>query len=164
MSKKKKNPVTRAILTLRQAGVEFTEHPYDYVDKGGTRRSSQELGVDEHIVIKTLVMEDEEREPLIMLQHGDRSVSTKALARELGKRKIVPCTPTVAERHTGYQVGGTSPFGTKRELPVYVERTILELERIYINGGGRGFLVSLAPSVLVDLLKATPVDAATDRA
>jgi len=163
MAKKKRNPVTRAILTLRQAKVDFTEHPYDYVDKGGTRRSSQELGVDEHAVIKTLVMEDEEREPLIICQHGDRSVSTKALARELGKRKIIPCAPAVAERHTGYQVGGTSPFGTKKPLPVYVERTVFDLERIYINGGSRGFLVSLAPSVLVELLAATPVDAATDR-
>ena len=164
MAKKKSNPVTRAILTLRQAGAEFTEHPYDYVDKGGTRRSSQELGVDEHAVIKTLVMEDEEHEPLVILQHGDRSVSTKGLARALGRKRIVPCTPAVAERHTGYQVGGTSPFGTKKPLPVYVEATILGLERIYINGGSRGFLVSLAPSVLVALLGATPVEVATDRA
>lgn len=163
MAKKKSNPVTRAILALRQAGAEFTEHPYDYVDKGGTKRSSAQLGVDEHSVIKTLIMEDEEHEPLVILQHGDRSVSTKALARILGKKRIVPCTPAVAERHTGYQVGGTSPFGTKKPLPVYVEATILELERIYINGGSRGFLVSLAPSVLVDLLGATPVEAATDR-
>ena len=163
MAKHKHSPVTRAILTLRQAGVEFTEHPYDYVDKGGTRRSSQELGVDEHSVIKTLVLEDDDHAPLIVLQHGDRNVSTKGLARILGKRRIVPCDPAVAERHTGYQVGGTSPFGTKKVLPVYVERTILELERIYINGGGRGFLVSLAPQVLVDLLGATPVEVATDR-
>lgn len=163
MSKKKSNPVTRAVLALRAAGVAFTEHPYDYEDKGGTRRSSAELGVDEHIVIKTLVMEDEEHAPLVVLQHGDRSVSTKELARALGKRKIVPCDPAVAERHSGYQVGGTSPFGTKKPLPIYVERTILDLERIYINGGSRGFLVSLAPRALVEAFGAVPVDAATDR-
>lgn len=163
MAKAKRNPVTRAVLALRAAGVEFGEHAYAYEPKGGTRASARELRVDEHTVIKTLVMEDETREPLIVLMHGDKTVSTKALARELGKRRLTPCDPAVAERHSGYQVGGTSPFGTKRPLPVYVERSVLDLERVYINGGSRGFLVSVAPSVLVELLAATPVDVALDR-
>lgn len=163
MAKAKRNPVTRAVLALRAAAVEFGEHPYAYEPKGGTRVSARELGVDEHAVIKTLVMEDDERAPLIVLMHGDKTVSTKALARELGRRRVTPCDPAVAERHTGYQVGGTSPFGTKRPLPVYVERSVLELERVYLNGGSRGFLVSVAPAILVELLGATPVDVALDR-
>ena len=160
---KDKHPVTNAVRVLREHGVAFTHHPYEYEERGGTAVSARELGVDEHAVIKTLVMEDEEHAPLVVLQHGDRSVSTKELARALGKRKIVPCDPAVAERHSGYQVGGTSPFGTKKPLPIYVERTILDLERIYINGGSRGFLVSLAPRALVEAFGAVPVDAATDR-
>ena len=124
---------TGAIAVLRKHHVAFTEHPYRYEERGGTSVSSRELGVPEHSVIKTLVMEDDDRKPLIVLMHGDREVSTKQLAREIGRRRIEPCDPTVAERHTGYQVGGTSPFGTRKALPVYVEASILDLERIYIN-------------------------------
>jgi Cys-tRNA(Pro) deacylase len=145
---------------LRAQGVVLTEHPYRYEERGGTRVSSRELGVDEHAVIKTLVMEDETREPLIVLMHGDREVSTKQLARQLGRKTIEPCTPTVAQRHTGYAIGGTSPFGTRKPLPVFVERSILDLDRIYINGGRRGLLVAIIPSELTRVLGATPVDVA----
>jgi Cys-tRNA(Pro) deacylase len=151
---------TPAIHFLRKHGVAFTEHPYRYEERGGTRVSSRELGVDEHAVIKTLVMQDDAKQPLIVLMHGDREVSTKQLARQLERKTVEPCDPAVAQRHTGYAVGGTSPFGTRKELPVYVERTVLDLERIYVNGGRRGFLVSLAPSELVRVLAATPVEAA----
>jgi Cys-tRNA(Pro) deacylase len=157
-------PSTPAVLALRAAKVEFTPHFYGYEERGGTAVSSRELGVDEHHVIKTLVMEDEDGEPLIVLMHGDRQVSTKALARALGAKRIAPCKPEVAERHTGYRVGGTSPFGTRRKLRVYVERTILDLPRIYLNGGSRGFLVALAPSCLAQLLEAVPVAVAIDPA
>lgn len=138
----------------------FTEHPYRYEERGGTAVSSRELGVDEHIVIKTLVMEDEDKQPLIVLMHGDRDVSTKNLARQIGKKTVAPCAPDVAQKHTGYLVGGTSPFGTRKAMPVYMERTIADLERIYINGGRRGFLISLAPAELVRTLSPTLVDAA----
>jgi Cys-tRNA(Pro) deacylase len=138
----------------------FGEHPYRYEERGGTRVSARELAVDEHAVVKTLVMEDEAKQPLIVLMHGDREVSTKQLARQIGRKSVAPCLPAVAERHTGYQVGGTSPFGTRKPLPVYVERTILDVDRIYINGGRRGFLVSMAPSEIVRVLAATPVDVA----
>ena len=151
---------TPAIHALRRHNIPFTEHPYRYEDRGGTAVSSRELGVPEHHVIKTLVMQDEATQPLIVLMHGDREVSTKALAREIGVKTVEPCRPDVAEKHTGYMVGGTSPFGTRKTLPVYVERTILDLERVYVNGGRRGFLVALAPQVFVDVLGATPVDAA----
>jgi Cys-tRNA(Pro) deacylase len=151
---------TPAVHFLRRHGVAFDEHPYRYEERGGTRVSARELGIDEHIVAKTLVMQDDEREPLIVLMHGDREVSTKQLARQIGKRSVEPCTPVVAERHTGYMVGGTSPFGTRKQLRVFIERTILELERVYVNGGRRGFLVSLAPSEIVRVLDATPVDVA----
>ena len=145
MAAKKRIPVTRAIIALREAEIPFEPHLYDYEPKGGTRVSSRELGVDEHHIIKTLVMQDHDSSPLVVLQHGDRTVSTKALARALDRRSIVPCAPVVAEKHTGYQVGGTSPFGMKSPLPVYMESSILDLERIFINGGSRGFLVSLDP-------------------
>ena len=151
---------TPAVHFLRRHGVAFDEHPYRYEERGGTRVSARELGIDEHIVVKTLVMQDDEREPLIVLMHGDREVSTKQLARQTGKRSVEPCTPTVAERHTGYMVGGTSPFGTRKQLPVFIERTILAVDRVYLNGGRRGFLVSLAPSEIVRVLDATPVDVA----
>ena len=151
---------TPAVHFLRRHGVAFDEHPYRYEERGGTRVSARELGIDEHIVVKTLVMQDDEREPLIVLMHGDREVSTKQLARQIGKRSVEPCTPVVAERHTGYMVGGTSPFGTRKQLRVFIERTILELDRVYVNGGRRGFLVSLAPSEIVRVLDATPVDVA----
>jgi Cys-tRNA(Pro) deacylase len=153
-------PATPAIHFLRRHGIAFTEHPYRYEERGGTRVSARELGVDEHAVIKTLVMEDERREPLIVLMHGDREVSTKALARQIGRKTIAPCAPATAERHTGYLVGGTSPFGTRRALPVYIERSILELGTIYINGGRRGFLVEVSPRDVVTLLSATLIDVA----
>lgn len=153
-------PSTPAVRFLRQHGVAFTEHPYRYEDRGGTRVSARELGVDEHAVIKTLVMEDENRDPLLVLMHGDREVSTKELARQAGKKRIAPCEPVTAERHTGYLVGGTSPFGTRRPLPVYMERSILELRTIYINGGRRGFLIGVSPREIVSPLSATLVEVA----
>ena len=146
---------TPAVHFLRRHGVEFSEHPYRYEDRGGTRVSARELGVDEHIVIKTLAMEDDERQPLIVLMHGDREVSTKQLARQIGRKTIEPCAASAVERHTGYVVGGCSPFGTRKPLPVFIERTILELDRVYVNGGRRGFLVSLAPSEIIRVLGAT---------
>jgi Cys-tRNA(Pro) deacylase len=151
---------TPAIHFLRRYGVAFTEHPYRYEEHGGTRVSARELGVDEHLIVKTLVMQDDDRAPLIVLMHGDREVSTKQLARQIGRRSVEACAPAVAERHTGYMVGGTSPFGTRKPLPIFVERTILELDRVYVNGGRRGFLVSLAAAEIVRVLEATPVDVA----
>lgn len=155
--------MSSAIRVLRQQQVPFSEHAYRYEPRGGTRVSSRELGLDEYHVIKTLVMQDEDRQPLIVLMHGNREVSTKNLARQIGVRGVTPCEPAVAERHTGYQVGGTSPFGTRRTLRVYVERSILDLERVYINGGRRGLLVSLSPQDLVRVLSPVPVDVALDR-
>ncbi|MCU0670891.1 MAG: Cys-tRNA(Pro) deacylase [Myxococcota bacterium] len=149
---------TPATAFLKKHGVAYTEHPYEYEEHGGTRVSARALGVDEHAVVKTLVMEDEKKQPLVVLMHGDRTVSTKNLARQAGRKSIEPCKPEVAQRHTGYQVGGTSPFGTRKALPVFVERTILDLDRIYINGGRRGYLVGIAPSELVRVLKPTPVE------
>ncbi|WP_338926437.1 aminoacyl-tRNA deacylase [Mycetohabitans endofungorum] len=161
MAKNKRVSQTPATQLLRHHHVEFGEHLYEYVEHGGTAESARQLGVPEHCVIKTLVMEDEHAKPLIVLMHGDRTVSTKNLARQIGAKRIEPCRPDVANRHSGYLVGGTSPFGTRKPLPVYVERTILLLERIYLNGGRRGYLVSLAPAVLTTLLTATPVDCAS---
>ena len=138
----------------------FTEHEYRYEERGGTAVSSRELGVDEHIVIKTLVMEDESRQPLIVLMHGDREVSTKNLARQAGRKTVSPCAPDVAQKHTGYLVGGTSPFGTRKVMPVFLERTIADLDRIYINGGRRGFLVAMSPADLIGVLSPSLVDAA----
>lgn len=158
MGKDAKIPVTRAIRALREHGVPFVPRPYRYVPKGGTAASSAALGVPEHEVVKTLVMEDDKGAPLVVLMHGDRSVSTKALARTLGAKSVSPCDPKVAERHSGYQVGGTSPLGMRRNLPVYVERTIVELPRIYINGGRRGLLVEVEPQALCRILQAIPVD------
>ena len=145
---------------LRDHGVPFSEHLYDYIEHGGTAVSASALGVDEHAVVKTLVMEDERAAPLLVLMHGDRTVSTKNLARQTGRKRIEPCRPEVAQRHSGYQVGGTSPFGTRKRMPVYVERTVLELPKVYINGGRRGYLVGIAPSALTALVQATPVDCA----
>lgn len=153
-------PATPAIHALRRANLAFTEHPYRYEEHGGTRVSARELGVSEHVVVKTLVMEDERQQPLIVLMHGDREVSTKALARQIGVKSVEPCRPEVAERHTGYMVGGTSPFGTRKWLPVYVERSILDLDIVYVNGGKRGFLVGVTPAVFVSALGALPVDVA----
>ncbi|HWI41870.1 MAG TPA: Cys-tRNA(Pro) deacylase [Verrucomicrobiae bacterium] len=156
----KENPVTPAVRVLRSAGIEFTEHPYRYEEKGGTAVSARELGVDEHSVVKTLVMEDEQARPLIVLMHGDRQVSTRQLARELGVKSVAPCAPAAAQKHTGYMVGGTSPFGTRKTLPVYMESSILDLPRIYINGGRRGFLVAVSPADAARLLDAVPVSVA----
>jgi len=157
-----RTPSTPATRLLRERGVAYTEHPYRYEEKGGTRVSARELGVDEHAVVKTLVMEDEAGAPLLVLMHGDREVSVKALARQLGRKSIAPCRPEVAQRHSGYLVGGTSPLGTRKAMPVYLERTILDLPRIYVNGGSRGFLVGLDPRALAALAGATPVDAAIE--
>jgi len=153
-------PVTPAIRLLRQQRVDFTPHLYDYEERGGTAVSARELGVPEHAVIKTLIMEDERQNPLIVLMHGDREVSTKQLARTLGVKTVQPCRPEVADRHSGYQVGGTSPFATRKDMPVYMEKSIAVLERIYLNGGKRGFLVGLDPCRVVDLLKPTLVEVA----
>jgi len=150
---KEKAPVTPAVRVLREAKVPFTYHLYEYEEKGGTAVSARELGVDEHEVIKTLVMEDDRKDPLIVLMHGDRQVSTKELARIAGVKTIAPCTPETAGRHTGYQVGGTSPFGTRKKMQVYLEETILDLPKIYLNGGKRGFLVGLDPADMVQLLR-----------
>lgn len=155
-------PTTMAVRFLRDHGVDFSPHTYPYEEKGGTAASSRHLGVPEHSVIKTLVMEDDAREPLIVLMHGDKQVSTKALARIRGVKSIAPCKPEVADKHSGYQVGGTSPFGTKRAMPVYMERSILELDRVWINGGRRGFLVSLDPQEIARVLDVTLVDVAID--
>ena len=152
---------TPATQWLREHGIAFTEHPYDYVEHGGTAESARQLGVHEHAVVKTLVMQDERARPLVVLMHGDREVSTKNLARALGLKNVEPCKPEVAQRHSGYQIGGTSPFGFKRAgVPVVVQSSVLELPRVFINGGRRGFLVGLEPRVLTHPLGATPVECA----
>ncbi len=161
MSKKNSHvSETPATQALRRAGIAFTEHVYDYVEHGGTAESSKQLGVDEHAVVKTLVMQDEKAEPLIVLMHGDRTVSLKELARQIPCKKVEPCKPEVAQRHSGYQVGGTSPFGVRKAMPVFVESSILDLPRICINGGRRGYLVGIEPRVLTELLDARPVQCA----
>ncbi len=147
-----RSSVTPAIRVLRAAGISYTEHPYAYEERGGTAVSARELGVAEHAVVKTLVMEDDHRTPMIVLMHGDRQVSTRELARTIGVRSVSPCTPEDAHRYTGYVVGGTSPFGTRRSMPVYMEKTILDLPRVYINGGRRGFLVGVPPGDIVRVL------------
>lgn len=158
MAKKDKHvSATPATQMLRAAAVPFTEHPYDYVEHGGTAESARQLGVDEHAVVKTLVMQDEAAQPLIVLMHGDCQVSTKNLARDIGVKSVEPCKPEVAQRHSGYMVGGTSPFGLKKTMPVYVEATVLELPKLFINGGRRGFLVGIRPEVLTTLAGAKPV-------
>jgi len=155
-----KHPVTMAVRVLRTQNVPFTPHLYDWEPRGGTRASSEALGVDEHHVVKTLIFEDERRQPLCVLMHGDREVSAKNLARFLSVKQVAPCAPEVADRHSGYQVGGTSPFGLKRAMPVYMERSIAELDRMYINGGARGFLVEMAPADAIRVLSPTLVDVA----
>ena len=152
--------MTAAIAVLEQHGVAYTEHPYRYEAHGGTSVSARELGMDEHAVIKTLVLEDERGQPLIVLMHGDREVSTKQVARQIGVKSVAMCAPAAATRHTGYLVGGTSPFGTRRDMPVYVEETVLALPRILINGGRRGYLVGLDPQVCVQVLGAKKVQCA----
>jgi len=162
MAKKEHVSETPATQFLRRQGIAFSEHPYAYEEHGGTAVSARELGVDEHCVVKTLVMQDEAAKPLIVLMHGDRKVSTKNLARQIGCKSVEPCKPEVASRHSGYLVGGTSPFGTRKALPVYVEQSILVLEKIYINGGRRGYLVGLDPQVLLASLPARPVNCALE--
>jgi len=150
---KEKAPVTPAVRQLRAAKVDFSEHLYQYEEKGGTAVSARELGVDEHAVVKTLVMEDERKNPLIVLMHGDCQVSTKELARVIGVKLVTPCSPDAANRHSGYLVGGTSPFATKKSMPVYMEESIMALPKIYLNGGKRGFLVGIAPAEVARLLQ-----------
>lgn len=154
--------MTPAVRQLRAAGVDFTDHLYQYEDRGGTAVSARELDVDEHSVVKTLVMEDDGRHPLVVLMHGDREVSTRELARVLGVKTIRPCSPETANRHSGYQVGGTSPFGMRKPLPMYMERSIIQLPRIYVNGGRRGYLVGLRPADVVAILRPTLVSVATE--
>lgn len=160
---KDRPPVTAAVRALRECGVAFTHHPYDYEERGGTGASARALGVDEHAVIKTLIMEDDAGRPLVVLMHGDREVSTKNLARFLGVRTVAPCAPAVADRHSGYVVGGTSPFGTRRAMPVYMERSIADLPRLYVNGGRRGYLVGMTPADLARVLDPVPVDVAVTK-
>lgn len=160
MARKEHAPETPATTFLRQHNISFTEHVYSYVEHGGTAESAKQLGVAEHAVVKTLVMQDQDAKPLLILMHGDRQVSLKTFARQIGAKKVEPCKPEVAQRHTGYQIGGTSPFGTRKPLPVYVERSVLTLPSIYINGGHRGFLVEISPNRLIELLHAQPVDSA----
>jgi len=155
MSKVPSTPATRL---LREQGVPYTEHLYRYEERGGTAVSSRELGVEEHAVVKTLVMEDEDGEPFVVLMHGDREVSTKALARQIGKRTVRICKPEAANRHSGYQVGGTSPFGTRKRMRVYLEKTVPDVAKIYVNGGSRGFLVGMAPAVLMKVLSPVLVE------
>ncbi len=162
MAKKKDKHVSETPATqwLKARGVSFSTHPYDYVDKGGTAESAKQLGWDEHAVVKTLVMQDDKGEPLIILMHGDKQVSTKNLARAIGAKSVEPCKPEVAQRHSGFLVGGTSPFGPRKDLPVYVEQSILALPAILINGGQRGYLVGIAPAVLTEVLGAKAVGCA----
>ncbi|WP_374535837.1 Cys-tRNA(Pro) deacylase [Chitinimonas taiwanensis] len=155
-----KAPVTAAVRVLRQHKIAYTEHLYEYVDKGGTAESSRQLGVPEHAVIKTLVLEDEAKKPLIVLMHGDCETSTRNLARQTGRKHIEPCTPEAANKHTGYLVGGTSPLGTKKTIPVYMEKSVLALDYIYLNGGKRGFLVGLKPQALLPVLQPELVEVA----
>ena len=161
MAKKDKHvSETPATQWLKAHGVSYTEHVYDYVDHGGTAESAKQLGWDEHAVVKTLVMQDEKAEPLIVLMHGDKQVSTKNLARAIGAKSVEPCKPEVAQRHSGYMVGGTSPFGTRKVMAVYVEASVLALTALLINGGRRGYLVGIAPTVLTEMLGAKPVSCA----
>ena len=153
-------PATPAIRVLKEKQVDFVPRPYKYEERGGTEVAARELGVDEHLTVKTLVMEDDKKEPFIVLMHGDKEVSTREMARILGVKTVQPCDPATASRHTGYQVGGTSPFGTKKVLPVYVEETILSLPVIYINAGKKGLLVEMNPAELMRILKTTPVKVA----
>ena len=159
MAKRQHVSETPAITFLKAHGIAFTEHIYLYEEHGGTRVSARELGVAEHAVIKTLVMEDQHAKPLIVLMHGDRKVSTKNLARQAGLKSVTPCQPEVAQRHSGYQIGGTSPFGTKKGMPVYAENTIFDLPKIYINGGRRGFLVGMLPANIERVLRVVRVEA-----
>jgi Cys-tRNA(Pro) deacylase len=160
MPKTPKVSETPATALLKARGVDYTEHPYDYLEHGGALHSAEALGLDPFAVVKTLVMQDDKATPLVVLMHGNRSVSTKNLARQIGVKAVEPCKPEAANRHSGYLVGGTSPFGTRRAMPVYVERSVLDLPRIWLNGGRRGYLIGIDPQVITDLLQAQPVDCA----
>lgn len=160
MSKGEKTPVTPAVRLLKREKVSFTHHLYTYVEKGGTGIPAAALGVDEHAVVKALIMEDDQKRPLVVLMHGDRMVSTKALARAMGAKRVGPCDAAVAQKHSGYRIGGTSPFGTKKRMPVFMERSILELPTIYINGGHRGYLVGVNPKDVARVIEPTLVDVA----
>jgi Cys-tRNA(Pro) deacylase len=160
MAKKEHVSETPATAFLKARGVAFTEHPYEYLEHGGAQHSAQVLGLDPFTVVKTLVMEDEKARPLVVLMHGNRTVSTKNLARQIGAKSVQPCKPEVANRHSGYLVGGTSPFGTRKQMPVYIEESILSLPRIVLNGGRRGYLVGIDPQVCIELLDARPVNCA----
>jgi len=162
MAKKVHVSETPATAFLKAQGIVFTEHPYDYLEHGGAQHSAQVLGLDPFSVVKTLIMQNEAAEPLVVLMHGNKTVSTKNLARQIGAKSVAPCKPEVANRHSGFLVGGTSPFGTRRKMPVYIERSILSLPRICINGGRRGYLVGIDPAVCVTLLDARAVDCALD--
>jgi Cys-tRNA(Pro) deacylase len=162
MAKKDRVSETPATALLRARGIPFSEHSYDYLEHGGAQHSARELGWDPFAVVKTLIMQDQDARPLVVLMHGNRTVSTKNLSRQIGAKSIEPCKPEVANRHSGYLVGGTSPFATRRAMPVYIEQTILDMPRILINGGRRGYLVGIAPRVCVDLLGARPVSCALD--
>ncbi len=164
MAKKERVSETPATALLRQQGVDFTEHPYDYLEHGGAQHSARELGMDPFSVVKTLVMQDQDGRPLVVLMHGNRKVSTKNLARQIGAKSVEPCAPEMANRHSGYLVGGTSPFGTRRQMPVYIEESILTLPRIAINGGRRGYLVGIDPRICLQLLDAQPVQCAIEDA
>lgn len=162
MAKKEHVSETPATQFLRKQGIAFSEHPYTYEEHGGTTVSARELGVDEHAVVKTLIMQDEAAKPLVVLMHGDRKVSTKNLARQIGCKSVEPCKPDVANRHSGYLVGGTSPFGTRKTMPVYAEQSILALDKIYINGGRRGYLVGIDPKALATVLPVKAVNCALE--
>jgi Cys-tRNA(Pro) deacylase len=163
MPKPKHTSETPATHWLRERNIPFDEFPYDYVDHGGAREAAHQLGVPLHQVAKTLIMEDERAQPLVVLMHGDCEVSTKNLARQVGVKKITPCTPETAQRNSGYQVGGTSPFGTRKRMPIWVESTLLDYETIYLNGGRRGYLIRVVTGVLTGALGARPVQVALDR-
>jgi Cys-tRNA(Pro) deacylase len=162
MSKKSHISESPATALLKANGIDFTEHPYEYLEHGGANHSAQVLGQDAFIVVKTLIMQDEAAKPLVVLMHGNRKVSTKNLARQIGRKSVTPCKPEVANRYSGYLVGGTSPFGTKREMPVYIEESILSLPRIFINGGRRGYLINIDPQVCLKLLNAQSVNCALE--
>ena len=157
-----KHAGTPATQFLKKHGVDYSEHEYEYVEHGGTSVSSSALGVDEHHVVKTLIMENDRAEPMVVLMHGDRKVSTRQLARAAGAKRVFPCKPEVAQRHSGYLVGGTSPFGTRKAMPIYLQKSVLDLERIFINGGRRGYLLGMEPAVLVKVLSPTLVDVALE--
>lgn len=163
MAKAKHVSETPATRMLKKLGIAYTEHTHEYVEHGGAKESARQLGFDLHQIAKTLIMEDEGARPLVVVMHGDREVSTKNLARQIGAKRVEPCKPEVAQRHSGYMVGGTSPFGTRRKMPVWVEAGLLEFERIYLNGGRRGYLIGIAPGALVQALGAQPVEVALEK-